>query len=168
MSKINVKDIAFIAIFSAIILVLEYALHFLPNVQLTVLLLVLFSKKLGLLRTSIITLIYVLLDTFLGGGFSIYYFPSMLIGWLIIPVTLNTIFKRVENPIYLALLGIMYSFIYCWLFAIPSILITNVYLIDYLAADLLFEIILAVSSFLSILWLYKPLGRFLDKLYKRD
>lgn len=167
MKQITIKDMVIIALLSALLFVLELALQVLPNIQLTVLLIVLFSKKLGLIRTSIIVLIHTLLDSFVN-GFSIIYFPVMLIGWLIIPITLTTIFKKVEEPIYLALLGVLYSFLYSWIFAITSVIVANVNFFDYLLADILFELLLASSSFLSILWLYKPLSLFYDKVFNKE
>ena len=50
------KDLTIIAVFSAILFVQELALSFIPNVQLTVFLLVLYSKVFGLKKTFIIIL----------------------------------------------------------------------------------------------------------------
>lgn len=156
-----IKDLTLIAIFSALIVVLELALSFLPNVQLTFLLIVLFSKALGLKKTSLIVLIYVLIDHLIMGGVTLYT-PFALASLLIIPLTLNTIFKKVENPFVLASLGVLYSFIYSWIYALATVLIANVNILAYLTADVLFEIILACSTFISILWLYKPLYNFIN------
>ena len=101
-NKISVFDIALVAILAAIIFVLEQLLSNIPGVQLTIFLIVLFSKKLGTIKTCIIIIIHVLLDNFAMSSFSLIYTPAMLIGWLIIPLTLNTIFKCVTNPILLA------------------------------------------------------------------
>ena len=150
-----VKNLTLIAIFSAIIITLEYALSFLPNIQLTFFLLILFSKVLGLKRTSLIILIYVLIDNLLMGGISLYT-PFIILSLLIIPLSLETIFKKVESPIVLAFLSIVYSLIYSWIYIIPTMLLTNINFIDYLTADFIFEVILASSTFLSVLWLYSP------------
>lgn len=88
----------------------------------------------------------------------------MLLGWSLIPIIINVFFKKVENPIVLALVGLSCSFIYSWMFIIPQVIITKVDLIAYLVADLFFELILALTSFLTILWLYKPCSKLLYKL----
>lgn len=161
-NKLKVYDIVLIAILSSVLFAQEQVLTFLPNVQLTVFLLVLYSKKLGMLRTIIIVIIYVVLDNVVMGSMSLYYTPTMLVGWLIIPITLNTIFKKVESNFGLALLGVLYSFIYSWLYIIPSSLLTQVSPLTYLISDVLFEIILAMSSFISILLLYSPCAKVID------
>lgn len=152
----KVQDITIIAAFTAILFIQEQALSFLPNIQLTVFLLVLYSKVFKLWKVLIMIVIHVLLDNLFMGSFSIYYFPFMLIGWLVIPLVINIFFKNNENPIILAIVGFCCSFIYCWMFALPQVLFTETNLIVYLTADFLFEVILAISSFLTILWLFKP------------
>lgn len=159
-----VKDLTLIAIFASIIIVLEYALYFLPNVQLTFLLIILYSKVLGLKKTTLIIILYVMIDYLILGGLS-FYTPVALVGFLLIPILLTTIFKKVEESLILACLGVVFSFIYSWLYALATVLLTEVNLFAYLASDILFEIILACSTFVSVLWLYKPLKKFLiDKV----
>ena len=55
---LSVRDIAIVAILTAILFVMEQVLSLVPNVQLTVLLLMIFAKKLGILKSSIIILIH--------------------------------------------------------------------------------------------------------------
>lgn len=163
----NVKDITLISVMTTILFVQEQLLTNLPGVQLTIFLIVLYSKKLGLTRSCLIIVLHVLLDNLYMSSFSLMYTPTMLIGWLIIPFTLCTIFKNTESPFTLALLGILYSFIYCWLYVIPAYLLMNISPIAYITTDFIFEIILAVVSFMTILWLYKPCSKILDLLLKK-
>ena len=160
----STKDITIIAVMTTILFVQEQLLASLPGIQLTVFLIILFSKKLGLAKSSIIIVLHVLLDNFYMSSFSLMYTPTMLIGWLIIPLSLCTIFKKVESPIILALLGVLYSFIYCWLYIIPSYFLISISPIAYLISDITFEITLAVVSFVSILFLYKPCSKIFDLL----
>ena len=163
--KFEPKDITLIALLATIIFVQEQLLAFLPNIQLTVFLFVLYSKKIGFVRTSIICLIHVVLDNMVFGGFNIFYMPFMFIGWLIIPITLNTLFKKVESNIVLAFLGIIYALIYSWLFIIPNCFILNVSFKAYLIADFVWELLLALSSFISILLLYDPVSKIFSNSY---
>ena len=162
----STKDITIIAVMTTILFVQEQLLASLPGIQLTVFLIILFSKKLGLAKSSIIIVLHVLLDNFYMSSFSLMYTPTMLIGWLIIPLSLCTIFKNVESPIILALLGVLYSFIYCWLYIIPSYFLISISPIAYLISDITFEITLAVVSFVSILFLYKPCSKIFELLNK--
>lgn len=160
----KIKDITLCAICTSILVVQEQILAFLPNIQLTLFLMVVFSKKLGLIRTIIIITCYTLIDGLIGGPFNIIYITFMLIGWLIIPILLCTIFKKVESPLYLALLGVMFAFTYSWINIIPNLILTSATIISYLIADYPFELLLAASSFLSILWLYTPIERVFKKI----
>ena len=135
---------------------------FLPNVQLTFLLLILYSKKLKFCDTLIIGFSYVILDNLIAGSFNILFMIFITIGLLIIPILLNTLFKKVESHISLAILGILFSFIYSWLLIIPGSILFEIDFINYLKADIIWEIILAISSFITILFLYKPCAKILD------
>lgn len=164
----STKDIALIAIMTTILFVQEQLLINLPNIQLTVFLMVLYSKKFGLGKSVIIIILYTLLDNLYMGSFSIMYTPAMLVGWLLIPLTLCTLFKKVNNSIVLALLGVLYSFIYCWLYVVPNYLIMNIDPVAYIIADIVFEVVLAVCSFVTILLLYKPCSKIIDLMLQID
>ena len=164
----STKDITLISIMTTILFVQEQLLSSLPGIQLTIFLLVLYSKKLGLFKTSIIIVIHVLLDNFFMSSFSLMYTPTMLVGWLIIPLTLCTLFKKVESPLILAIMGALFAFIYCWLYIIPSYLIMHIKPLAYLASDIIFEIILAVVSFITIKFLYNPCAKLLTLLLKQN
>ena len=163
----KIKDITLIAILTTILFVQEQVLSFIPNVQLTVFLLVIYSKVLGFKKTSIIVLLHTLLDNIINGSLNLIYFPFMLLGWMLIPIFITTVFKKTENSLILGLIGIAFSFIYCWLFMIPQIIIYNVNIFEYLLSDLFFEIALAISSFLTILWLYGVTSKFLKNILKK-
>ena len=150
------KDVTVIAFLAVILFVQEEVLTFLPNVQLTVFLLVLYAKTLGLKKTTLIILIHVLLDNLVLSSFNVVYTPFMFLGWELIPLLLATVFRKVESAFGLACLGILFALLYSWVYIIPSVLVYHMNLYAYLAADLVFEGILAASSFLSILWLYEP------------
>ena len=80
MNKITVKDIALMAILTALLFVQEQLLSFIPNVQLTFLLIVLFSKKLGTIKTLIIITCHVLLDNLFMSSFNVLFVCFNLIG----------------------------------------------------------------------------------------
>ena len=58
----STKDIAIISALTAILFVQEQLLTSLPGVQLSMFLIVLYSKTLGLAKSSIIVVLHVLLD----------------------------------------------------------------------------------------------------------
>lgn len=161
---LQVKELTILAVLTAILFVQEQLLSFLPNISFTVFLMVLYAKRLGFWKSSCIIIIHTTLDNLVLGSFNLMFYPAMLIGWLLIPILLHTFFKRVNNPMGLALLGILFSLLYSWIFIIPNILFLEIDFWTYLVADIPFEIILAGSSFISILWLYEPLSKVLNKL----
>ena len=160
----KVKDITMIAILTAILFVVEQVLSYVPVIQLTVFFLILFSKKIGMLKTYIIIIIHVLLDNLASGYFNILYVIFMILGYSFIPLFINVLFKGKEKIIELGLISIICSFIYSWVLIIPGCIIFEMTFIEYLVGDISYEISLAVSSFLSIILLYKPLERVFNKV----
>lgn len=161
--KITVRELTILAVLTIILFIQEQLLSFLPNFQLTVFLLILYSKKLGTSKTLIICIIHVILDNLIMGSLNPLYIIFMLIGWVIIPITINTIFKKVDSNIILAFIGMLYSFIYCWLFSIPNCILWDMNFITYLTFDIIWEVIFASSSFLTIILFYKPCSKVFDK-----
>lgn len=161
--KMNTRDITIISILSVILFAQKELLSFIPNVSLTVFLIVLFSKKMGFFRTLIIVVVYCLLDILVTGSFNIIYNPFMLIGLSIIPLIINLFFKNNDNTIILSILAGLFSLVYCWIFIIPSVFIYQMDLIIYLINDIPFELVFLVSSSISTLLLYKPCSTLFDK-----
>lgn len=158
----KIKDITLIGILSSILFLVDQVLSFVPFLQLSMLLVILFSKKLGFFKTSIIIVIFVTLD-YLFAGFDLLFFAFSVIGWLFVPLFINTLFKNTNNIWMISLQGILFSFLYSWIHIIPSCLVMETNIIDYLKVDILFELSFALSSFLSILFLYKPLEKVIDR-----
>lgn len=165
--KTKILNIVMIPLLAVIMATLEFAMSSLPNIQFTFLLIFVFSKTLSLKQNLLIILIYVILDNLFMASFSYIYFPFMLFAWCIIPIALNTIFKNVTKPLPLALISILFAFIYCWIYIIPSVLIMKVDFLAYFIPDIPFEVILALSSFISILWLYEPIKKIINKTMKK-
>ena len=160
----KIKDITLIAIFSVILFVQEEILNFMPNVNLTIFLIVLYSKTLGIKRTILIIFIYCLLDNFVMNSFNVYFTPCIFATLILIPIFINTIFKNTDGKLKLSFLGAIFSLIYCWSFMVPSVLIYKMDFLSYIIADIPFEILLAMSSFISILLLYNSCSKVINNL----
>ena len=158
----KVKDVALLGILNAILYLVDQVLSFVPFLQLSMLLIILFSRKMGTLKTSIIVIIYVTLE-YIGVGFDLLFFIFSVIGWLFVPLLTNFLFRKTKSVISIALQGVLFSFLYSWIHIIPSCIIIESSIIDYLSMDVFFEISLAISSFVSILLLYKPLEKVIDR-----
>lgn len=148
------KEIVVLALFAALLFVQEQVLTFLPNIQLTVFLLILYSKMLGMKKTLLIILIHVLLDNLVMGSMNPLFICFMLLGWSIIPITLHIL--KVESSMKLAVLSIVFALLYSWVYIIPNVIVYEMDFMAYLMADIPFELLLAMSSFITTLWLYEP------------
>jgi len=166
--KITIKDICLMALFTCVMFGLEEAMSFLPNIQLTVFLMILYSKTFGLGKTSIMVCLYCLLDSLFMGAINPIYTTFLLLGWLIIPLVTCTLFKKTENNIVLAFVAMLYAFLFSWIMIIPSCIIMKVGFWTYFVADMPFELLLALSSFLSTLLLYNVLKKLMDKLLNKE
>lgn len=158
----KIKEITLIAVLAIILFLQEQLLSILPNIQLTILLIMVYSCTLKMKKTMIIVTIHVILDNIIS--FNPVFLVFMLIGWLIIPISLNTIFKKIREPLSLAFLSILFAFIYSFTMIIPNLFLYEINLLNYFLMDLPFEIILATSAFITVLWLYKPLIRIINRL----
>lgn len=164
-----IKDTALIAICAAVLFVQQLALSFLPNIQFSTLLIVLYAKVLGFKRTTLIITIHVLVYNLLSpfGSALPTHIPFMYLAWMLIPISLATFLKKVEGALGLAIFGIVFGFVYGWMFIPPVVLLTDTPFVAYLIMDIPFEIIMAISNFITIYWLYDPLKKVLvDQLMK--
>ena len=160
----TIKDIILASSLVGVLFVQEQFLTFFPNFQLTFLLMIVYSKTMGAKLTSAIVIIHVLLDSMVFGGIMSIYSPFMMIAYLVIPITMGTIFKNINNELILATISIGYGFIYSWIFLIPVVLISGIPLVPYLIADIPFEIMLVSSNFITVLMLYRPLVKIIQFL----
>lgn len=148
------KEIVVLALLAALLFVQEQALTFLPNIQLTVFLLIVYSKMLGYKKTLVIIFVHVLLDNLIMSSMNPLFMTFMLTGWSMIPIILHIV--KVESSMGLALLSIVFAFIYSWVYIIPNVLVYEMDFMAYLMADIPFEVLLSMSSFITTLWLYEP------------
>ena len=169
---LKVRDIVLIALLSVILFIQKLLLMNIPNVQLTLFLIMLFSKKLNILSNILICLVYVILDsivfTAINGSMNLFFEPFIFLGLVIVPVTMNTIFKKVNNIWLLAIIMILYSLIYSWILIIPGCIMFEMDILTYLLGDIVWEISLSVSGFISVLILYDPLEKIFDNYLKTD
>jgi energy-coupling factor transport system substrate-specific component len=160
---VELKRVIFMSMCVTILFVQEQMLVFIPNVQFTTLLIVLFSSIFKLKETIVIIIVYVLLDNIYMGTLYPLMLAPMLIAWLLIPISYHTILRRTKNEIKLALFGLIFGFVYGWIY-IPFRMIEQE-IFDfwaYLILDIPFEIIMAISNFVTIMWLFKPLYKTLS------
>lgn len=142
----------------AIVFVQEQLLVFLPNIQFTVVLLILFSSVFTFKESVMLITAYVLLDSLYMGALSPFTVLPLWIGWMLIPISYHTILRRTKNEYTLAFFALVFGFVFGWVFIPFNMIQTGIMNpMPYLIADLPFEGIMAGTGFLSVIWVFKPL-----------
>ena len=150
----RIKEIVKLSLLSALLIVQKLVFSFLPNISLTVFLIILFSKKLNMLENIIVLLIFTVVDNIIMGSFIM--MPFIFIGWVFTPIIIKTLFKKANSPISLSFISILSCLFYVLIMFLFTVIVYKVDPLVYLANDIVFDLILISSSFLSVLWLYKP------------
>lgn len=160
------KRLAFLGLMAALLFAQEAVLSFLPNIQATFLLVLLYGACVGMGGGTLIVTVHVLLDNLLFGVMSPFLLIPMWLGYELTLFCGWLLRRRTEYAVCVA--GILCSLVYCLLFAAATALMchtrgTGFALGAYLLADLPFAALLVGSTALSVLFLYAPLYRLLSR-----
>jgi len=150
-TSIKIKEILEIPLFISIIVVLEALFLVLPNVSLTPLLLAVYFSLRSYRKSFYLVIVYMAIEI-LQWGLGLWVLP-MFLGWLIWSVVVKTGDK------YLPYKGFVFAFIYGLAFMPLTVIVYNIDPWAYLVADFPFSLTLAVSNFVTLLWLYQPIKR---------
>lgn len=163
----SVKRMVFIAMCTTILFVQELFLTFLPNIQFTVLLLVVYASVFSYRENVAIIFVHVILDNLMMGTLNPFYMIPMFFGWLMIPTLYRVLMRRSKSELKLAFFGILISVLYGWMFIPFNMIQTGIHIFwPYLLADIPFQIFMSISSFITILWLFPILHRTIDEQLK--
>ena len=165
----SVKRMIMIALAVPIIIIQEQLLVMVPNVQFTVVLIILFSSIFSLKESIIMVLVYVLIDSMYMGSLNPLYMTPMVLGWSFIPLSIHTYLRGTKSEMKLAVFALGFGFLYGWIFIPFKIIeqgITTVW--PYFVADLPFEIIMAATGFITVILLFKPLYKIIKQYDTED
>ena len=165
----SVKRMIMIALAVPIIIIQEQLLVMVPNVQFTVVLIILFSSIFSLKESIIMVLVYVLIDSMYMGALNPLYMTPMVLGWSFIPLSIHTYLRGTKSEMKLAVFALGFGFLYGWIFIPFKIIeqgITTVW--PYFIADLPFEIIMAATGFITVILLFKPLYKIIKQYDTED
>lgn len=167
MKKMTIRRLCILVMLSTILFVQEELLTFIPNVQLTFLLVVVYGATIGIRDGALILLVHVLLDNLFMSSFNLYCMVPQFLG-LFITLCLARLCKN-KNEFIQCIIGAAGALIYCWLYVLVNIWFLDVRFMDYFIADIPFEIILVASTVVSLLFLYSPLVKTTNELlYKYE
>jgi hypothetical protein len=166
---VGTKKMLMIAISIAIIFTQEQLLMFLPNIQFTVLLIIVFTSVYSFKETMILITGYVFLDSMYMGGLNPFYVTPMLIAWYLIPIAYHTVLRKTKNEVSLSIFAFIFGIAYGLVF-IPFQMIqfgiTTLW--PYLLNDIPFELIMAFTGTLTVLWMYKPLYNLMNEITNKN
>lgn len=154
----NVKKFTILSVLVALTVVLEQVLSFLPNIQVTCLLIVIIGTSFNKSASALAIFVYVTLDNILG-GFT-YLYPFMLVSWLMFVIIINL--AKNKGEFVLALISLIFGLVHMLILAIPTIMILKIDPLVYLSADIPYTFIFMLVNFLTVFWLYKPLKKVMD------
>jgi hypothetical protein len=157
------RQITLAAMLLTVLYVQELVLSSIPNVQLTVVLIIVYGATLPLAMSLPIVIGYVLLDNLLLGSFSILYTPAMFFSWILL--TLVAYALRNRRFIIILLFSIFFAFLYGWSFIPAKIIEQGINILwPYFLADLPFEAIMALNNAITVLFFYRHLKTILQSL----
>lgn len=162
------RQITMNAMAVAIVFTQEQLLVFLPNVQFTVMLLMIYTTFFTKKDMFIIIISYVLLDSMVMGAMNPFYMAPMLLGWFFIPFSYHTWLRKTHNEIYLALFALLFGFVYGWMFIPFNMIQTGIMNpLPYLIADIPFEITMGVTGFLQVMFILPSISKILREVVKQ-
>jgi hypothetical protein len=159
MERNRISWMATSALLASILVVMEQALALVPNVQLTMLLIAVYSAALGFRKSAEIVAIYVVLDSMVASamypewvGMTWALMPAILAGWLLSSYAFSWL--KTESNLSAAALGAVMSFVYGTTVAVYTSALYQMDFLVYMSFDMPYQILMALSSFVSISLLY--------------
>lgn len=164
--KITIRKMCIISLMAVILFVQEEALTILPNIQLTFLLISLFAAIFGIKYSLIIVSIHIILDNVVMGSFTPIVMIPMFIGYVILVIVMYLVKK--ENLLIKVIMASICSWIYCMLFLFANALWLDIDVKAYFIADIPFEILLILSTILTMTYLYRPLEKVIYREWNKN
>ena len=159
-AKLSVRELCILAFFAALMFSVKTALASIPNVNLNALLIILAAMYFGW-RALYAVGVYILLEGLIF-GFSIWWFSYLYI-WPLL-VVLVMLLRENASPLLWAILAGVYGLLFGPLMYIGYFAVLGGWR-GYAAmwiAGIPYDLIHAVSNFLTVLILFKPLSKIMD------
>lgn len=170
-AKIALKDIAVIGLMAATIEVAKMALAFLPNIELTSFLLILYALTFG--KRAIYTVpVFILIEGAVY-GFNLWWI-MYLYAWPLL-VLLTRIFKKNTSVWFWSVFSGIFGLMFGALCSIPYFFIGwaggtiksgIVHAVTWWVAGIPWDIVHCISNFIIMLILYHPIRRVLQRCYR--
>jgi len=160
----RIKDIAIIGMMSAILLAVQVALSFLPNIEMVTLLLILYTLILGR-KTLFIIYVFVVVEGFIYGIGP--WWINYLYVWTILYLVVMLL-RKLQSVILWSAISAGFGLSFGALCSIPYFLTGGIASgFAYWVSGIPFDLVHGVSNFIITLILYHPLYLILDKANSR-
>ena len=161
--KLQVKELVLIALLSALLLVAQVGLAFLPNIEVVSLLIILYTlffKK----KTLYIIYIFALLEGLIY-GFGIWWIMYLYVWTILWGITM--LLKEEKSPVIWAFISGFFGLLFGTLCSVPYFITGGVGMgISWIASGLLMDIIHGIGNFLVTILLFHPLYTAFNKVYR--
>ena len=161
--KLTVKELVLIALLSALLLVAQVGLAFLPNIEVVSLLIILYTlffKK----KTLYIIYIFALLEGLIY-GFGIWWIMYLYVWTILWGITM--LLKEEKSPVIWAFISGFFGLLFGTLCSVPYFITGGVGMgISWIASGLLMDIIHGIGNFLVTILLFHPLYTAFNKVYR--
>ncbi|MFO7969814.1 MAG: hypothetical protein R6U15_06895 [Candidatus Izemoplasmatales bacterium] len=164
----KIKEITLLSLATAILIIQEFAFSFIPNIQLTTFLIMIYVAVFGLKKTLTIVIIHVILDNLLFGSIGMLNIViPMFIAWIFIAIIFHFVLKITDKIFIYAIFAYFFGHLYGMIFVPFQAFVLEIDLLSYLLVDLLWQVVMGVGNFLAVIWLYQPIEDILKNLYQK-
>ena len=122
-----------VAMLTAILFVQETLLSAIPNIQLSVALIMIYGATLGIPKATLVMTVHVLLDNLIWGSLSPVTVCPMWVGWFVV-ILIGWLLRKAPLPV-IVIGAVIGSLCYCWSFALFHVLFLQVNFIAYITAN---------------------------------
>lgn len=162
--KLNIKELVLLSLLSALLLVGQVALAFLPNIEVVSVLIIiytLFFKK----KTLYVIYLFALLEGFVY-GFGTWWIMYLYVWTVLWGIVM--LLKKEKSPFIWAFVSGFFGLAFGTLCSVPYFIIGGVKTgLAYIASGLMFDVTHGIGNFIVALVLFQPLSLVFQKVYKQ-
>lgn len=164
-TRLAAREILLLGLFSAILLVVQVALAFIPNIELVSFFIIIYTLVLG---TKVFYPIYVFAAVEgLIYGFGIWWISYLYI-WSILALIV-LLFRKNEQPFFWAIVSGIYGLMFGALTAIPTLFAGGLGMaVTYWVNGIVFDLLHCGGNVIAAALLFKPLYHLMKRLYLRE
>ena len=163
--KLNARQIVILGLMTAILLVAQVGMSFLPNIELVSLLIIVYTL---VFRKKVLYIIYtfVLLEGLIY-GFGTWWFTYLYIWTVLAGVT--WLLRDMESPLGWAIVNAAFGLMFGALTAIVNLFVSGIGgMVSYWVAGIPFDLMHCAGNFATALVLYKPLTLLMKRIVPKE